>query len=191
MSNIYTKLLNVQKAIGPIAKDAENPFFKSKYFNINSLISQLNPILHNEGLVLTQPIIDGKVNSVLTDTETKESVSSGIELPELNDPQKMGSCITYYRRYTLQSLLALEAEDDDGNKASGSAPNQKTAQKDDDNKPWLNHLDRKKDITPQWGNVIDAINDGKITSVQQIRKHYKVSKEEADKLEGILNHQQA
>jgi hypothetical protein len=37
-------------------------------------------------------------------------------LPNLQDPQKLGSAITYYRRYTLQSLLGLQAEDDDGNK---------------------------------------------------------------------------
>jgi hypothetical protein len=37
-------------------------------------------------------------------------------LPNLQDPQKLGSAITY-RRYTLQSLLGLQAEDDDGNKA--------------------------------------------------------------------------
>ena len=41
-----------------------------------------------------------------------------MELPNLQDPQKLGSAITYFRRYTLQSLLGLQAEDDDGNKAS-------------------------------------------------------------------------
>jgi hypothetical protein len=39
-------------------------------------------------------------------------------LPNLH-PQKLGSAITYYRRYTLQSLLGLQAEDD-GNKASAT-----------------------------------------------------------------------
>jgi hypothetical protein len=37
-------------------------------------------------------------------------------LPNLQDPQKLGSAITYYRRY-IYSLLGLQAEDD-GNKAS-------------------------------------------------------------------------
>ena len=40
---------------------------------------------------------------------------SEIDLPNIQDPQKLGSAITYYRRYTLQSLLGLQAEDDDGN----------------------------------------------------------------------------
>jgi hypothetical protein len=38
-------------------------------------------------------------------------------LPENSDPQKMGSTITYFRRYALQSLFLLQAEDDDGHSA--------------------------------------------------------------------------
>ena len=44
---------------------------------------------------------------------------SSIPLGDITDPQKLGGAITYYRRYTLQSLLGLQAEDDDGNTASG------------------------------------------------------------------------
>ena len=45
-------------------------------------------------------------------------LGSTITLPDLTDPQKMGSAITYYRRYSLQSLFLLQAEDDDGNKGA-------------------------------------------------------------------------
>jgi hypothetical protein len=48
-----------------------------------------------------------------------EFVESETILPSMNDPQKQGSAITYFRRYALQSLLALEAEDDDANLAVG------------------------------------------------------------------------
>jgi hypothetical protein len=68
-----------------------------------------------------QPIENNKVKSIIYHIETGTSVSSEIDLPQLNDPQKLGSAITYYRRYTLQSLLGLQAEDDDGNKASQPA----------------------------------------------------------------------
>ena len=44
---------------------------------------------------------------------------SSLELPDISDPQKLGSCITYFRRYTLVSLLGLMAEDDDGNLVKG------------------------------------------------------------------------
>jgi hypothetical protein len=47
-----------------------------------------------------------------------EKLEASLRLPEIQDPQKIGSAITYYRRYTLTSLLALAAEDDDANVAS-------------------------------------------------------------------------
>ena len=113
-TNIYSKLLKVQTEIGAISKDTKNPFYNSKYFDINSLLRQVMPLLQKQELVLIQPIQDGQVKSVIIDTEGG-SVESTMFLPEINDPQKLGSAITYYRRYTLQSLLALQAEDDDGN----------------------------------------------------------------------------
>jgi hypothetical protein len=116
--DIYKKLLKVQKEVGAISKDSKNPFFKSKYFDINSLVGHVSPLLTNHGLLLLQPIKEGKQYSIIVDTETGESVESSLELPSLSDPQKLGSAVTYYRRYTLCSLLALQAEDDDANAAS-------------------------------------------------------------------------
>jgi hypothetical protein len=117
------KLLAIQKEIGAIKKDSENPFFKSKYFDINTLLEQVKPILHKHDVVVTQPLsnIDGKLalKTKLIDCETGEVIDEDIcPLPEMPDPQKSGSAITYFRRYALQSLLALEAEDDDANLAS-------------------------------------------------------------------------
>ena len=115
---IYRKLLAAKKEIGKISKDSTNPFFKSKYFDVNALLEHVEPILQHYGLVLLQPIKNNAVFTVIVDSESGEQIDSGITLPNLTDPQKLGSAITYYRRYTLQSLLGLQAEDDDANKAS-------------------------------------------------------------------------
>lgn len=115
---IYKKLFEVKSKIGKISKDSNNPFFKSKYFDVNALLENVEPLLHENNLVLLQPIKDNKVRTEITDVETGETVFSEIELPNLTDPQKLGSAVTYYRRYTLQSLLGIQAEDDDANKAS-------------------------------------------------------------------------
>ena len=56
----------------------------------------------------------------LRDGEYDEFRDANLALPDISDPQKLGSCITYYRRYTLVGLLALEALDDDGNAAAGN-----------------------------------------------------------------------
>ena len=117
-NSIYKKLYKVQKEIGAISKDSTNPFYKSKYFDINSLIKQLMPILEKHNLLLLQPISEGSQYSKIVDVDNGDSVESSLSLPIDLDAQKIGSAITYYRRYTLQSLLGLQAEDDDGNNAS-------------------------------------------------------------------------
>jgi hypothetical protein len=128
MKELLKALSNVKKEVGSLSKTETNPFFKSKYFDINSLIQQVDPLLEKYGLLLLQPIENGNVISKIYHVETAESVSSSIILPNLTDPQKLGSAITYYRRYTLQSLLGLQAEDDDGNKASQPSKPQQSVQ---------------------------------------------------------------
>ena len=116
--SIYKKLFEAKKEIGKISKDSKNPFFKSKYFDVNSLLEHVEPILQKHDLLLLQPIVDSKVSTIIIDVESgDQTINSVIQLPQIQDPQKLGSAITYYRRYTLQSLLGLQAEDDDGNKA--------------------------------------------------------------------------
>ena len=164
-TNIYSKLLKVQTEIGAISKDTKNPFYNSKYFDINSLLRQVMPLLQKQELVLIQPIQDGQVKSVIIDTEGG-SVESSMFLPEINDPQKLGSAITYYRRYTLQSLLALQAEDDDGNATVNQVSE---VQKD-----WLN------ENTPEFSKAIEYIKNG--GKIQAIQAKYKLSKKVKEQL---------
>ena len=116
--SLNEKLFLLQQEIGTISKDATNPFYQSKYFDINSLIKQLQPLLQEHRLLLLQPIIDDMVLSQIICIDSNEAVVSRLKLPEMNDPQKLGSAITYYRRYTLGSLLGLQSVDDDANLAS-------------------------------------------------------------------------
>jgi len=115
--NIYQKLADAKAEIGAISKDSTNPFFKSKYFDINNLLSHVEPILHKHGLVCLQPIIEGNVVTQIIDIDSEKIIDSAIPLTDERDPQKLGSQISYFRRYSLSSLLAIQAEDDDGNSA--------------------------------------------------------------------------
>jgi len=169
MNAILKKIAAVKKEIGKISKDSTNPFHNSQYFDINALLEHVEPLLEKNNLILTQPIKDGIVHSNITDLESDESIGSSLKLPDLTDPQKIGSCISYYRRYTLQSLLAIQAEDDDGNKAkpvanSNNKPQTKT-NPDDDDKEWINIG------TPEWENAVK-----KKATVKDVREHYKLSK---------------
>lgn len=170
-SNIYSKLYELQNELGVISKDATNPFYKSKYFDINSLIGQLKPLLQKHNLVLLQPINHNQVRSVIYDLDGG-SVESSIELPINLDAQKLGSAITYFRRYTLTSLLALQAVDDDANLASqGIVPfqSQESYKIKNKSKPVL------LENTPQFKNAFAAMKEGK--TIYDIKEHYKINKE--------------
>lgn len=116
------KLLEAKKEIGKVVKNAQNPHFKNSYADINALLEEVEPILLKHGLLLLQPIIEGKVVTEITDVESGETKESSLTLPQGLNPQQLGSAVTYFRRYTLQSLLSLRATDDDGNDASKTPP---------------------------------------------------------------------
>lgn len=123
--NIYEKLYEIQNEMKEVKKGATNPFFKSKYFDINALIAVLRPVMRKHKLILIQPLSNagGKpaIKTILINSEDpSEIIEDTVIIPELSDPQKMGSAITYFRRYALQSLFLLEAVDDDANLASGN-----------------------------------------------------------------------
>lgn len=191
MKNLYAKLLLVQKELGAIKKGEDNPFFKSKYFDINALAEHVKPLLSEHGLVLIQPL--GFLNSyttlktILVDVESGESLETETILPDGSDPQKMGSAITYFRRYAIQSLLFLQAEDDDANIASQPKYAQKpqqaqghsssvgdfeyktgiTATGKNTGKPWYMKKN-KNDGSVQWLNETEyaiQANGGKLTPV--------------------------
>jgi len=116
--NIYQRLHEAKLEIGKVAKNAKNPHFKNTYADLNALIEAVEPILLDKGLVLLQPIKEGRVFTIITDIESSDCIESYIDLPNNLNPQQLGSAVTYFRRYTLQSLMSLQAVDDDGQHAS-------------------------------------------------------------------------
>ena len=109
------------------AFSAKNPFFKSAYLDLSELLQHVTPILNEKGLVLLQPLKDGLVGTQIIDAESGDILAeSFLPLPNtLNDPLKIGGCVTYFRRYTLKSLLSIAEVDDDGNLASKPTPKKK------------------------------------------------------------------
>ena len=112
-TNINTKLLEFQKKIGIIKKDSKNPHFKNTYASLTQILSEVKPLLTECGLILIQPISLEGVGTTIIDFETGEKIETVISLPTNLSPQQLGSAITYFRRYTLASLLSLEIDDDD------------------------------------------------------------------------------
>jgi hypothetical protein len=125
VATFLQKLHNAKQSIKKISKNAKNPHFKNNYADINALIEEVEPILLENRLLLLQPIEDGYVYTRIVDIDSDEICESYMKLPEIQDPQKIGSAVTYYRRYTLQSLLSLQAIDDDANLSSEAVKSQK------------------------------------------------------------------
>ena len=143
-ATLWYKLWRAKQQIGAVSKNAKNPHFKNNYADINALTKEVEPILLEHGLLMMQPIVEGHVSTVIMDAESGESISSSMQLPAIQDPQKIGSAITYYRRYTLQSLLCLQTEDDDAQTASVAVKN---------TKPTIN--------TERFEKALQAISEGK------------------------------
>ena len=125
------------------------------------------------------PVFRGFFDSELKDGETlvayqfkdesgKEIATSWIELPIGLNPQQLGSAITYFRRYTLASLLSLELDDDDANEASKVIPKAKATES-------------------TIKAMIQAINDGKREEVIKAMDKYSFTPEQALKLKEALN----
>lgn len=119
LTKIIEALLKSQKEIENVKKESENPFFKSKYADLNSLIEACKKILNDNGILILQPINGDMVETTLFHI-SGESITSRTKIVAKtdNNPQDQGSAITYARRYGLQSMLFMSAEDDDGEKAT-------------------------------------------------------------------------
>ena len=161
--NIYQKLHLAKQSMGKVIKNATNPHLKRNYADINSIIDTVEPILLDHGLLLIQPVKDDKVYTIIADVDSSYTLESFMTLPPITDAQKLGGAITYFRRYTLVSLLSLQAVDDDGHEAS-RAPKAKPT------------LDGER-----WTKALNAVKAGKFTS-EQIKEMYNLTKEQEAQL---------
>lgn len=124
IKEIAKALINVQKEMPAVKKDSTNPFYKSKYAGLETVMPLALKALTDNEIAVTQTVGGNEQGSTLT-TLLMHVSGEWIEdtqplLLVKSDPQGQGSAITYARRYGLMSFIGMVAdEDDDGNKASG------------------------------------------------------------------------
>ena len=116
---ISPALVKAINAIEGVKKGADNPFFKSKYANLESVIEAAHDALSDNGLAVMQGPgpMDGNCITLTTRLvhESGEWIETNFSLPAGKmDPQAAGSAITYARRYSLMAMLNMPAVDDDG-----------------------------------------------------------------------------
>lgn len=124
VDKILPALLKVKAKMQGVAKESANPFFKSKYASLNAHLDEVEPLLAANGLILVQPVrVDtgsNIVSSTIFHAESGQFITSEMALlVKEQDMQKLGSAVSYARRYTLGSLLSMQAVDDDANESTG------------------------------------------------------------------------
>ena len=123
LADLAAALCAVQGELKPAIKQADNPFFKSKYVDLPGVWEAIRPLLSKNGLSVVQTFTASADGPTIVTTLMHKSgqwVSSELFLkPAKSDPQGVGSAITYGRRYALAAMVGVVAdEDDDGNAAS-------------------------------------------------------------------------
>lgn len=131
INELAAALAKAQAEMSGASKDAANPFYKSKYADLKSIIEASRPALTKNGLAVIQA---PRFHEGAVEVETMIAHSSGQWMSESlkvivskQDAQGIGSAIAYGRRYGYGSFVCLYTEDDDGNAAVGKSGNQRRA----------------------------------------------------------------
>lgn len=114
-----------QKEMKQPLKDANNPFFKSKYVPLENVVEAITESASKNGLSFTQYPSSDEMGNVTVGTLVMHESGEWIEYdpikmkPVKNDPQSIGSAITYAKRYALSAIFGITSDqDDDGNEAT-------------------------------------------------------------------------
>jgi len=163
IKNIAKALVDFQAKVSKIKKDAKNPFFKSNYASLSNIQDAISQPLIESGLCYSQsPTGTNGLCTILIHADSGEFLMDEYIMPvsKPNDPQAVGSAITYAKRYALAGVLGLNIDDDDdANKAAAK----------EYEKPWLNPK------TEKWNSAIQALIDG--YDLEVIKKKYSITKE--------------
>ena len=121
INELASALCNAQSQMGGAVKDSANPFFKSSYADLTSVIKAIKQPFADNGLSYTQFPVSNE-NGVGVSTRLMHISGQWLEmeytLPTVKkDPQASGSAITYARRYALQSIAGIPTADDDAESA--------------------------------------------------------------------------
>lgn len=146
MKELFKALGQFREQVSAVKKDADNPFYKSKYADLNSILEVIkNPLLVS-GIAISHNCKHTESGFIVVTTlahiESGEHIES--EFPVFgNKPQEIGSSMSYARRYNLLALLDIPTEDDDANSAN-EAP--RTKKETTTVVKWFNYPDLKKCI---------------------------------------------
>ena len=169
IKTIIPAIIAFHGEMGKIIKTAENPFFKNKYASLPDILTGISEPLKNAGLAIMQfpkTTASGNVLETVLLHVSGEWISEEYAMnPVKQDPQSMGSAITYARRYAIGAILSLNIDiDDDGNK--GAKPPK--------SEPKL--LPELLPSTQNWTNAVEYLKKDRAT-ISEVKKKFIISAE--------------
>jgi hypothetical protein len=181
MENLTKALIRFQMEVGKISKESKNPYFNSKYASLPQILDVIRAPLITCGLAVIQmPHGDGDLRTILAH-ESGEIIESTFSMKLVkNDPQALGSAITYARRYAIGAILNLNIDDDDDANSAMPAPQapqkpKSAPQATTTELPWFNATNKDGSLTDDAIKVCGAFMSGKRTWESFYTK-YKLSK---------------
>lgn len=123
---LVAALIAAKREFAPATKNAINPHFKNRYVDLDGTLAACEEALGNHGLAVIQTTDASAVGGapvLITELVHVSGECRKGQYPlspaKLNDPQALGACLTYARRYSYMAILGIAPTDDDGNEASG------------------------------------------------------------------------
>jgi hypothetical protein len=167
IKNISTALAVFHIKMDVIKKDQTNPFFKSTYASLSNILDAIKIPLAESDLSFSQhPMGENGMSTILMHKSGEWIGSHFTMKPVKNDPQGVGSCITYMRRYALAAILGLNIDDDDdGNQASGNSNRFNNTT----DLPWLNK--NSQDFAKVQAYLLDN------GTIEKVKLKFRLSKE--------------
>lgn len=116
MKNLYKALAAFQSEVPNIYKNSQG--YGYKFADLGEINDIIKPILTKHGLGYLQPLEGEDLKTIIFHAESGESIESTVHIPQdvqlakMNVFQVIGSGITYYRRYSLSSMLGLITDED-------------------------------------------------------------------------------
>jgi hypothetical protein len=123
ITSLMGAMLQVQGAVDGVRKDSKNPHFRSSYASLEAVVDTIRPACQAAGLVVMQApgaYADGviHVETMIAHAKSGEWIKGTVGVPvQKQDPQGVGSALTYAERYSLMAMFNLPPVDDDGEAA--------------------------------------------------------------------------
>lgn len=171
INEIAKAMIKVQGILKPAPKDSTNPYYNSTYSDLTSVWNACREALtSNDICVIQRPFGDTHgnigVNCLLIHSSGQWLSSSLYAKLSKNDPQIVGSAITYFRRYSLAAMVGIVQEDDDGEgakKGRDNAPTPPTQPNNNEKK--LNYKAPQSPLITDIMDIMDII----ITDIVDIK----------------------